>query len=242
MSNSKYNTTKNDWLITFEYVKENESALTTSFWTTKRRRKKLQRLLEEMPTVEQCSIKYTEIGCVFVVKGKKKPSTTFEKIKSYEKYNLEESSVFIFLKEEKYFRLLVDNINLTFIDIIKGIFPLSLSEFLRQKIKMNDKDRIEVSINFLNFIYDETKLIWKERCERQINKEKRLKISRKKKMITNNVGLGNVLNIGNILKREPITRAEGLLNSIYFNQKPLDFIIHVNWTILLINFFGLFNF
>jgi hypothetical protein len=147
-----------------------------------------------------------------------------EKIKSYEKYNLEDTSVFIFLKEEKYFRLLVDNINLTFIDIIKG---LSLSEFLRQqKIKMNDKDRIEVSISFLNFIYDETKLIWKERCERQINKEKRLKISRKKKMITNNVGLGNVLNIGNILKREPITRAEGLLNSTeafgFYNSCELD--------------------
>ncbi|PKY55766.1 hypothetical protein RhiirA4_475456 [Rhizophagus irregularis] len=35
-----------DWSVTFEYVKENEKALTTSFWTSKKRRKKLQRLIQ----------------------------------------------------------------------------------------------------------------------------------------------------------------------------------------------------
>jgi hypothetical protein len=46
--------------LTFEYLKEGEKALTTSYWTT-RRRKKIQRLIEEMPTIEQCKKSTHEI-------------------------------------------------------------------------------------------------------------------------------------------------------------------------------------
>lgn len=59
--NSKYIQVEVDWSLTFEYLKEGEKVLTTSFWTTRRRRKKIQRLIEEMPTIEQCKKSAYEI-------------------------------------------------------------------------------------------------------------------------------------------------------------------------------------
>lgn len=174
--------------------------------------------------------------------SKKAAVSLLEKINNYEEYDLKESKFFEFLDKEKFLHLIFDECKLTLRDIIKGIFPLSLSEFLKRKVKMNDKDRLKVSTDFLDFIYDETKLIWEERCERQIEKEKRLKINKRKKLSANNVGLGNVLNTVNIPKRKAKIRAEGLLNGIYFNQKPLDFIVHVNRTFKLIIFVLSFNF
>ncbi|PKY35065.1 hypothetical protein RhiirB3_455403 [Rhizophagus irregularis] len=52
--NAKYRKNQIDWYITFEYLKEKESALVTSLWTSKRRRKKMQKLIEEIPTIEHC--------------------------------------------------------------------------------------------------------------------------------------------------------------------------------------------
>lgn len=52
--NTKYRNIGVDWLITFEYLKEDEKTLTTSFWTSRRRQKKIQRIIEEIPTIEQC--------------------------------------------------------------------------------------------------------------------------------------------------------------------------------------------
>ncbi|CAB4437387.1 unnamed protein product [Rhizophagus irregularis] len=74
-------------------------------------------------------------------------------------------------------KLLVDDSDLTFIDIIKGIFPLDLSDYLSKTVKMSKNDRIKVSKLFLNFIYDETKLIWNERCELQNKKKKSLRLA-----------------------------------------------------------------
>lgn len=86
-------------------------------------------------------------------------------------------------------------------------------------VKMNVKDKIKVSTSFLNFCYDETKLIWNERCELQIRKEKRLMINKKMKFKVGGAGYRYSVNNRSISLR--------VKASIYFNKKPLDFIIHV---------------
>ncbi|RGB36278.1 hypothetical protein C1646_667099 [Rhizophagus diaphanus] len=70
-------------------------------------------------------------------------------------------------------------------------------------------------------------------------------ISKQKKLNVVNVGLRNLnnnSNNGNMPLQVSKVKAEGLINSIYFNQKPLDFIIHVIqkfFSLLISNLFAL---
>ncbi|GET53504.1 hypothetical protein RhiirA5_421178 [Rhizophagus irregularis] len=123
IKNSKYIQVEVDWSLTFEYLKEGEKVLTTSFWTTRRRRKKIQRLIEEMPTIEQSN-----------------------EIINLEKYNCDVKKLENLFNNEKFGKLLVDESNLTFTDLIKGIFPLKLSEFISSEFKMNIEDKVKVAI------------------------------------------------------------------------------------------------
>lgn len=251
--NSKYRCLGIDWFLTFKYLEEDESALSTSFWTTRRRRKKIQRLIEEIPMIEQCKKLAFEIfknwKCVrcnrkkeifnhvwMCSSHKKRIREIIDKalrflvieIKNLERYEIDLDDVKELFNNNNFGKLIIDNDDLTFIDIIKGIFPIKISDYLIEKIRMIKEDRIKVSLMFLNFIYNETKLIWDKRCELQISKEKRLNIiSKNKKLIANGIGHRHTGNNGNIFRRPTFNRAEGLLNSIYFNKKPLDFIVYV---------------
>ncbi|PKC05360.1 hypothetical protein RhiirA5_421012 [Rhizophagus irregularis] len=100
-----------------------------------------------------------------------------------------------------------------------GLKNYSTTKLLEDLVKMNVKDKIKVSTSFLNFCYDETKLIWNERCELQIRKEKRLMINKKMKFKVGGAGYRYSVNNRSISLR--------VKASIYFNKKPLDFIIHV---------------
>ncbi|GBC39515.2 hypothetical protein GLOIN_2v1480544 [Rhizophagus irregularis DAOM 181602=DAOM 197198] len=249
--NVKYDKLSIDWAVTFEYLKEKEKALTTSFWTSKKRRKKIQRIIEEIPTIEQCKKSnfdiYKNWKCVRCgrkretfhhvwlcnsenKKMKKIIKDAFDlmvnEIKSIDKYTLDEGNFYDYVWNETFSKLFYSKTQFTFIDIIKGIFPLGLTEYLTLKVKMNLKDRNTISVLFLDFIYDETKLIWYERCNRQIEKEKKLRINRKRKFMRNK-SINGRLEDRRLPIRNPKIKAEGLLRGIYFNQKTLDFIIHV---------------
>ncbi|PKY60957.1 hypothetical protein RhiirA4_485320 [Rhizophagus irregularis] len=250
--NSKYRSLRIDWFITLEYLKENEKALETSFWTTRKQRKKIQRLIEEILTIEQCKKSAFEVfknwkcvrcnrkketfNHVWMCNSHKKRvkeilqraiELLVNEIRKLSKYEINFDDIKNVFNNNHFGKLVIDNDNLTFIDIIKGIFPLELSDFLSEKIKMIKEDRIKVSVLFLDFIYDETKLIWNDRCEMQIKKEKRLKINKDKKLKANGSGYRHTEINGGISGRSTFKKAEGLLNSIYFNMKPLDFIVHV---------------
>ncbi|CAB5384533.1 unnamed protein product [Rhizophagus irregularis] len=249
--NVKYDKLSIDWAVTFEYLKEKEKALTTSFWTSKKRRKKIQRIIEEIPTIEQCKKSnfdiYKNWKCVrcgrkretfhhvWLCNSEKKKMKKIIKdafdlmvneIKSIDKYTLDEGNFYDYVWNETFSKLFYSKTQFTFIDIIKGIFPLGLTEYLTLKVKMNLKDRNTISVLFLDFIYDETKLIWYERCNRQIEKEKKLRINRKRKFMRNK-SINGRLEDRRLPIRNPKIKAEGLLRGIYFNQKTLDFIIHV---------------
>uniref|UniRef100_U9TF46 Uncharacterized protein n=1 Tax=Rhizophagus irregularis (strain DAOM 181602 / DAOM 197198 / MUCL 43194) TaxID=747089 RepID=U9TF46_RHIID len=57
----------------------------------------------------------------------------FEEISKFEKYKINKSDIFLLYSNEKFGRLIFDESNITFIDMIKGIFPLKLSDFLKIK-------------------------------------------------------------------------------------------------------------
>lgn len=107
---------------------------------------------------------------------KKAQDLLLNDITKLEKYNVDNNSFKKLFIDDNFGSLIKDEKDLTFIDIIKGIFPLKLSDYLSKTVKMSLTDRITVSVSFLNYIYDETKLIWNERCDLQIRKEKRLRI------------------------------------------------------------------
>ncbi|CAG8675022.1 20845_t:CDS:2, partial [Rhizophagus irregularis] len=138
-------------------------------------------------------------------------------------YVIIKEELFQLFREETYGLLREDVNNLTFIDIIKGIFPLDITRFLiNNKVKADD--RIALSVLFLDYVYDETFKIWEDRCEVQIKKEKAFQISeaKKKSMKSYDSKYKNRLDE---LTTPLYGRAEGLLAGIYFNKKPLDFTI-----------------
>ncbi|CAB4441046.1 unnamed protein product [Rhizophagus irregularis] len=248
--NAKYRKSQVDWQVTFTYLKEKETALETSLWTSKRRRKKMQRLIEEIPTIEHCKKSLFDLFKDWKCPRCEKKKETFNhvwKCKSQKKkmmsiiknayefffneilklnYVIIKEELFQLFREETYGLLREDMNNLTFIDIIKGIFPLDITRFLiNNKVKADD--RIALSVLFLDYVYDETFKIWEDRCEVQIKKEKAFQISKakKKSMKSYDPEYKNRLDE---LTTPLYGRAEGLLAGIYFNKKPLDFTIFVS--------------
>ncbi|GBC19470.2 kinase-like domain-containing protein [Rhizophagus irregularis DAOM 181602=DAOM 197198] len=227
--NAKYRKSQVDWQVTFTYLKEKETALETSLWTSKRRHWKCPR----------CEKKKETFNHVWRCKSQKKKMMSIIK-NAYEfffneilklNYVIIKEELFQLFREETYGLLREDVNNLTFIDIIKGIFPLDITRFLiNNKVKADD--RIALSVLFLDYVYDETFKIWEDRCEVQIKKEKAFQISeaKKKSMKSYDSKYKNRLDE---LTTPLYGRAEGLLAGIYFNKKPLDFTIFIFSLVLL---------
>ncbi|RGB34449.1 hypothetical protein C1646_668507 [Rhizophagus diaphanus] len=135
----------------------------------------------------------------------------YSKIKSFDKYEVTLDDLKGLFENNSFGKLKVDNVELTFIDMIKGILPLKIVEYLTKEVKMNIKDVNQSCVIFLDYVYDETALIWKERCETQIQKEKKFKISKKKKRLIRSYDVDRK----NVTSRNPIasksfTKVEGL--------------------------------
>ncbi|GBC20729.2 hypothetical protein GLOIN_2v1479662 [Rhizophagus irregularis DAOM 181602=DAOM 197198] len=249
--NAKYRKNQIDWYITFEYLKEKEGALVTSLWTSKRRRKKMQKLIEEIPTIEhckkslfdlfkdwkcpRCEKKKETFNHVWRCKSQKKMMMLitknsfeflFKEISDLNCYEIKKEEFLKFFQEKTYCILSEDTDNLTFIDVIKGLFPLDITKFLID-IKINKDHRMALSVSFLEYVYDETFKIWEDRCEVEIKKEKAFRINRAKKMSTKSYD-PEYKNRLDGLTTPLYNRAEGLLAGIYFNKKPLDFTVFVN--------------
>ncbi|CAB5387797.1 unnamed protein product [Rhizophagus irregularis] len=206
--NAKYRKNQIDWYITFEYLKEKEGALVTSLWTSKRCRKKMQKLIEEILTIEhckkslfdlfkdwkcpRCEKKKETFNHVWRCKSQKKMMMLiiknsfeflFKEISDLNCYEIKKEEFLKFFQEKTYCILSEDTDNLTFIDVIKGLFPLDITKFLID-IKINKDHRMALSVSFLEYVYDETFKIWEDRCEVEIKKEKAFRINRAKKMST----------------------------------------------------------
>ncbi|PKB93701.1 hypothetical protein RhiirA5_440561 [Rhizophagus irregularis] len=118
--------------ITFEFLKENENTLQTNFHTTKRRHYKIKNLIEEILTVEQRKLINFDIYKDWKCPVCERKKETFGHV--WHCYsNPKIIDLFI---NESFGKVKVNNNKLTFVDIIKGLFPKLLADFLRQEIKM----------------------------------------------------------------------------------------------------------
>ncbi|GET54035.1 hypothetical protein GLOIN_2v1846731 [Rhizophagus irregularis DAOM 181602=DAOM 197198] len=195
--NRKYTIDSVEWAIMFEFLKENENVLQTNFHTTKQRRYKIKNLIEEILTVEQrklinfdiykdwkcpvCERKKETFGYVWRCYSNRKRMRNIiyysiicliEKIKEYDIYTFNETKIIDLFINESFGEVKVDNNKLTFVDIIKGLFPKLLADFLRQEIKMTKVHIFETGVKFLDFVFDSTHKIWVDRCDLQKDKEK----------------------------------------------------------------------
>ncbi|CAB5387957.1 unnamed protein product [Rhizophagus irregularis] len=153
--NQKYTLDSVEWAITFEFLKENENVLQTNFHTTKQCRYKIKNLIEEIPTVEQrklinfdiykdwkcpvCERKKETFGHVWRCYSNRKRMRNIifysiicliEKIKEYDIYTFDETKIIDLFINESFGEVKVNNNKLTLVDIIKGLFPKLLADFL----------------------------------------------------------------------------------------------------------------
>src|SRR4051794_40926104 len=83
------------------------------------------------------------------------------------------------LRNLQIFKLKADNDNLTFIDLIKGIFPFLLTEiFIKFEIR-KQQDIVKIGNDILQLIFKYTNIIWKQRNDILIKEKKRLKLQKK---------------------------------------------------------------
>ncbi|GBC14865.2 hypothetical protein GLOIN_2v1485349 [Rhizophagus irregularis DAOM 181602=DAOM 197198] len=204
--NDKYRMLEIDWHVTFDYLNINEEFETyfkTNAHSSKQKRMKVQRLIEEMPTIEQMKKSSYDLYYDLLCQCCNKKKETFDHVwtcRSNRKYmkNLITETI------DKLIDLLIQNgvdakkiikedlIDLPmfqrakntnefcFIDMIKGIFPLSLSRIILFFIGVSkEKLARTIGIEILNFIF--TKInsgVWKRRCEAMKQTEKSLGISK----------------------------------------------------------------
>ncbi|CAB4408101.1 unnamed protein product [Rhizophagus irregularis] len=147
-----------------------------------------------------------------------------EKIKEYEKYTVDEAKLIDLFINESFGEIKVNDNKLTFVDIIKGLFPKILADFLRQEIKMTKTHIFETGVKFLDFVFESTHKIWIDRCDLQKDKERSLGVTKDDKKLYSYDK--NMIKKG--INHKVYQNVEGLLNNIYFNIEPLDFIVLVN--------------
>jgi hypothetical protein len=117
------------------------------------------------------------------------------------------------------------NNGLSFADLIKGLFPIQLTEMVNQHINNMEVTKMILSITTNEVYYKFKEIIWNERCNKLIEKEKQNNITKriKKKRVK---GLrSHVTNNNNSTIRDvPLyTKAYGYLNSIQIGGQWVDY-------------------
>jgi hypothetical protein len=248
--NEKYRITKINWEITFNLVKGTRKFFETDYQDNKFRRRKIQLMIEEIPTIEQ-----VKKSLYSLYKNRKCPlcdqeDETFNHVFLCEEQedNLEflielviSSLLDIINKdspENERWEIITrqeiedldsiwsnsyDASNLTFIDIIKGFIPLELTDLILTKVKK--KTYVENIINEIQIILLNSfwKGIWLPRCKKLEEIDKTLNIDKKVKK--ENYNLEHFSQIHKQSNIEKYSNQEGLINKIKYGCKSMDFII-----------------
>jgi hypothetical protein len=127
-----------------------------------------------------------------------------------------------------------DNTNdFSFIDMIKGVFPLRLYNLIKFLLGSNKQSKaVDVAIELLNFIFDKTnKKIWQVRCEAMKNLEKSIGITKKDKNCPDALyNREKQREIKKIYLKDiyPMFKGwEGIREHILFGKKILGFMVNV---------------
>ncbi|CAB4482991.1 unnamed protein product [Rhizophagus irregularis] len=247
------------WEIVFSYINKQEIGETTyktDKFICKQKRMKIQRLIEEIPTIEQMKKSsyeiYQDFKCVFCYKKKEDfhhvwtcrhnrkilkqiiKRTIDKLIRLLKEYGatVDENKILTDINKFDIFFPKFRKDKFNFIDLIKGIFPKQLYNYIEKLEVIGKKNIVSLGMELLQYVMDETKQhIWLPRCEKLKIIEKRHGITEKdKKKSDSNIGKEKQ---EDILQR-PINLfgryedLEGVKKYILFGKEILDFTVVVN--------------
>ena len=212
--NAKYKSLGIDWLLTFKCLSSGSSHTITSFTSSNRKAKRIKLMLEELPTLEylqHCkpSIYDTSWTCCLcnnpetfahlwtcserlhimqsIVNASRKWIIDFLSI-AIPQLHQNNPYVLAILNDSNIWNIASSDTQFTFIDLIKGFIPLSLSYNIHQLVSNRELTNIIID-KFTNSIFDAIQdQIWLPRCALIIQKEKSLGITQKQKNCTKNHG------------------------------------------------------
>ncbi|CAB5369186.1 unnamed protein product [Rhizophagus irregularis] len=247
------------WEIVFSYINKQvigETTYKTDKFICKQKRMKIQRLIEEIPTIELMKKSsyeiYQDFKCVFCYKKKEDfhhvwtcrhnrkilkqiiKRTIDKLIRLLKEYGatVDENKILTDINKFDIFFPKFRKDKFNFIDLIKGIFPKQLYDYIEKLEVIGKKNIVSLGTELLQYVMDETKQhIWLPRCEKLKIIEKRHGITEKdKKKSDSNVGKEKQ---EDILQR-PINLfgryedLEGVKEYILFGKEILDFTVVVN--------------
>lgn len=243
--NQKYRKLNVNWEITFSLLQGSQSSRYTDFKETKLKQQKVHFLIEEIATIEQ--VKYSLYS---LYKHRKCPFCNLTDETFNHVWECSERSEEIFILVHNTKQILLDCINdkienrqlhiedidipsldliwdnvssdnkFTFIDLIKGIIPLELSEFVNTKINNSQKTK-EIFYNYRDISFNLIKLYWNTRCDKNNEIDISLGITKKKKK--ENFGLESYTKIRVPQEENQYFDAIGLQEQIKFGGKVISY-------------------
>ncbi|CAB4418122.1 unnamed protein product [Rhizophagus irregularis] len=247
------------WEIVFSYINKQvigETTYKTDRFISKQKRMKVQRLIEEILTIEQMKKSsyeiYQDFKCVFCYKKKEDfyhvwtcrhnrkilkqiiKRTIDKLIGLLKEYGVtfDESKILTDINKFDIFFPKFREDKFNFIDLIKGIFPKQLNDYIEKLGVVGKKNIINLGTELLQYVMDETKQhIWMPRCEK-------LKVIEKNHGITEKDKKRSDINIGKEKQEDILQRPinlfgryedlEGVKEYILFGKEILDFTVVVN--------------
>ena len=190
---NKYHHLNIHWLATAFYLNDNIATACTSYEASAVKKKKIQRLIEFLPTMEVLKLRHPNVFdqtwfCVRCESDDESFNHIWECPTSWTLMRsiIQDSQLFLWdlIKDDNIFAEIQSlpiwhiTINYTpnLIALIKGLIPHSLCRLVLFAMKTKDLTLATLSA-FMHFIFEHTQKIWTDRCARQINFEK-----------TNNIG------------------------------------------------------
>src|SRR4051794_4392131 len=235
-----------DWTLSFQHLNDDINSQETSLQASRKKAHRVKFLTEEIPTIEHMKKRrydlYKDWNCPMCKNQKETFNHVFTCVNSKNKI-----AHIITNSQKLLIKLLYDHANikrdrssfnnmnniwqsnssdtcLTFIDIIKGIIPLILTEKINNWTKNKEMTRLIISI-FMDFVYtDICKYIWFPRNEQQLLDEKNAGIDKKEKKRVNRSNIRNTISSRNIINVNNLEiEQKGLVNSILHGGSWQDF-------------------
>jgi len=206
----KYNICRIDWLNTMAIINGDEASLTTSFKSSYVKSKKVKLLIEELPTLDflkttkpkvyddswncpfcnnnetflhvwTCAHHVTRFEQITLIVKSKLLECLSTVVTDFDSNNLHYQHI---ISHGSWWTLAYEPVNITFVDLIKGIVPYELSEQIN--CITNNKDAsTEILRNMFLSIYTLSQEIWLDRCKLIVQKEQIHNISGKMKKKSN---------------------------------------------------------
>ncbi|PKC02852.1 hypothetical protein RhiirA5_503798 [Rhizophagus irregularis] len=209
--NSKYRTLEVDWTSTFNCLNCDINNNKTSVSSSKTKAQKVHLLIEEIPTIEQMKKSLLDLY------DDKTINNLLTWILEYND-NIQDFNALMALD---IWDISYDPNVFTFIDIIKGIIPMSLSELLNSWT--TKKNVADVLVQMRQFIFNELfEEIWIPRCSHLKEFERSLGLTKKKKLEFKSVRSlpNNSSSNNNIIHYDSL---DSVRNYIYFGKTIIEF-------------------